>query len=53
VPVGELSRYGHEMGAILRRAICDTAVIRVARSHGRHRLDLHGARVLRLDGALV
>ena len=49
-PVGELLRYGHEMGAILRCATCDTAVIRVARTRDRHWLDLRGARVLRLDG---
>ena len=53
VPVGELLRYGHEMSAILRCAICDTAVIRVARTYGRHWLDLRGARVLRLDDAPI
>ena len=49
--VAELMRYGHEMGAILRCATCDTAVIRVAMTRGRHWLDLRGARVLRLDAA--
>ncbi len=49
--VGELMRYGHEMGAILRCAKCDTAVIRVARTRRRHWLDLRGARLLRLDAA--
>ena len=49
-PVAELMRYGHEMGAILRCAGCDTAVIRVARTRDRHWLDLRGARTLRFDG---
>jgi len=49
--VAELMRYGHEMGAILRCAGCDTAVIRVARTRRRYWLDLRGARMLRLDGA--
>ncbi len=50
-PVAELMRYGHEMGAILRCAGCDTAVIRIARTRDRHWLDLRGARTLRFDGA--
>jgi Family of unknown function (DUF6510) len=49
--VAELMRYGHGMGAILRCARCDTAVIRVARTRRRHWLDLRGARTLRLDAA--
>jgi hypothetical protein len=49
--VAELMRYGHEMGAILRCATCDTAVIRVARTPRGHWLDLRGARVMRLDAA--
>ncbi len=52
-PVGELLCYGLEMGAILRCASCDTAVVRVARTRDRHWLDLRGARVLRLDIALA
>jgi len=47
--VAELMRYGHGMGAILRCARCDTAVIRVVRTGRRHWLDLRGARMLRLD----
>ena len=47
-PVGELLCYGLEMGAILRCAKCDTAVLRVTSTRGRHWLDLRGARVLRL-----
>ena len=50
-PVGELMRYGHEMGVILRCPTCDTAVIRVARTGARHWLDLRGASALRIDGA--
>ena len=49
--VAELMRYGHGMGAILRCARCDTAVIRVARTRRRHWLDLRGARMVRLDAA--
>jgi hypothetical protein len=49
--VAELMCYGHEMGAILRCASCDTAVIRVSRTGLRHWLDLRGARVLQLDAA--
>lgn len=47
-PVAELMRYGHEMGAILRCARCDTAVVRVARTPGRRWLDLRGAASLRV-----
>ena len=49
--VAELMRYGHGMGAILRCARCDTAVIRVTRTGSRHWLDLRGACTLRLTGA--
>lgn len=47
-PVAELMRYGHAMGAILRCAGCDTAVLRLARTRNRLWLDLRGARSLRL-----
>ncbi len=51
-PVGALMRYGHEMGAILRCAGCDTAIIRVARTGDRYWLDLRGTVSLRIeDGA--
>jgi hypothetical protein len=50
-PVGALMRYGHEMGAILRCADCDTAVLRVARTRDRLWLDLRGARALRMESA--
>jgi hypothetical protein len=49
--VAELMRYGHQMGAVLRCARCDTVVIRVARTRRRHWLDLRGARLVRLDAA--
>jgi hypothetical protein len=49
--VAELMRYGHGMGAILRCARCNTAVIRVAQTRRRHWLDLRGARTLRLAAA--
>lgn len=48
-PVAELIVYGHAMGAILRCADCDTAVLRLARAGDRPWLDLRGARSLRLD----
>ena len=50
-PIAELMRYGHEMGTILRCAVCDTAVVRVARTRDRLWLDLRGAGALRLDAA--
>ncbi len=52
-PVGALMRYGHEMGAILRCAACDTAVLRVARTRDRLWIDLRGTCVLRIDTATV
>jgi len=48
-PLAELMRYGHEMGTILRCAVCDTAVLRLARTPGHHWLDLRGALNLRFD----
>ena len=50
--VGELMRYGHEMGAILRCPGCDTPVIRVARTRSAHWLDLRGAVSLRITGGV-
>ncbi len=50
--VGELMRYGHEMGAILRCPGCDTPVIRVARTRRGHWLDLRGALSLRIGGGV-
>ena len=50
--VGELMRYGHEMGAILRCPGCDTPVIRVARTPRGHWLDLRGAAGLRITGGV-
>lgn len=47
--VAELMCYGHGMGAILRCARCDTAVIQVVRIRHRHCVDMRGARRLRLD----
>jgi hypothetical protein len=47
-PLAELLVYGHELGAILRCATCDTAVLRLARTRDRLWLDLRGASVLRI-----
>ena len=51
-PVAELLRYGHEMGAILRCSVCDTPVIRLARTRRAHWLDLRGAVSLRMPGGV-
>ena len=46
--IAELLRYGHEMGAVLRCARCDTAVVRIGRTGGHLWLDLRGAVSLRV-----
>ena len=48
-PLAELMRYGHDMGAILRCAACDTVVLRLARTRDRLWLDVRGATSLRLE----
>ena len=47
-PVGALPTYGLELGAILRCAGCDTALIRISRLSGGYWLDLRGTTVLRV-----
>jgi hypothetical protein len=47
-PIGELLLYGHGMGAILRCAGCDTAVLRITHIRGCYRLDLSGINYLRI-----
>jgi NAD-dependent SIR2 family protein deacetylase len=47
-PIGELMLYRHEMGAILRCASCDTALIRITKIRGCYRLDLSGMSCLRI-----
>jgi hypothetical protein len=47
-PIGAAMAYGHEMGTVLRCPGCDTALIRVARTHGRYFLDLRGVISLRI-----
>ena len=47
-PIGELMLYGHEMGAILRCAGCDTALIRITHIRGCYWLDLSGMSCLRI-----
>ena len=48
-PVGTLLAYGLEMGAILRCAVCDTAVLRVGCGGRRRWVDLRGAVSLRVE----
>ena len=50
-PVGELMLYAHGMGAILRCAGCDTALIRITRIRGSYRLDLSAMRCLQITSA--
>jgi Family of unknown function (DUF6510) len=45
-PIGALLEYGHNMGVVLRCPTCDTAVLRIARTAGRLRLDLSGVSLL-------
>ena len=47
-PVGEAMFYRHEMGAILRCADCDMALIRIAQVRGCYRLDFRGVSHLRI-----
>jgi uncharacterized protein DUF6510 len=44
--IGELMLYQHGMGAVLRCADCDTALIRITHICGCYRLDLSGMRCL-------
>ena len=48
-PIGELMLYRHGMGAILRCADCDTALMRITHRRGCYRLDLSGMSRLRID----
>jgi hypothetical protein len=41
-PIGELLLYRHGMGAVLRCAGCDTALLRITQIRGYYRLDLSG-----------
>lgn len=45
-PLGALLAYGHGMGVILRCVQCEGAVLRIARTPGRVRIDLSGVRLL-------
>ena len=47
-PLGELMLYRHGMGAILRCAICDTALIRITHIRECYRIDLSGMSYLRI-----
>ena len=47
-PIGELMLYRHGMGAILRCAGCDTALIRITHIHECYWLDLSGMSCLRI-----
>lgn len=49
--IGALLEYGHAMGVVLRCPGCDAALLRVARTPGWLRLDVHGISYLRIpDG---
>jgi hypothetical protein len=48
-PIGELILYRHGMGAILRCAVCDTALIRITKIRGYYRLDLSGMSCLQIE----
>ena len=47
-PLGEMMLYRHGMGAILRCADCDTALMRITHIRGYYRLDLSGMTCLRI-----
>ena len=47
-PIGELMLYRHGMGAVLRCADCDTALLRITHIRGCYRLDLSGLTYLRI-----
>ena len=51
-PVGELMLYALAMGAILRCADCDVALIRITRIRGWYRLDLSGMSCLQIDAGI-
>jgi hypothetical protein len=48
-PIGELILYRHGMGAILRCAGCDRALIRITNIRGYYRLDLSGMSCLQIE----
>lgn len=47
-PMGALLAYGMEMGAVLRCAVCDTAVLRAGAGGAALWLDLRGAVAMRV-----
>ena len=47
-PIAQLMLYRHGMGAILRCAGCETALIRITDIRGCYRLDLSGMSCLRI-----
>lgn len=48
-PIGELILYRHGMGATLRCASCDTALIRITNIRRYYRLDLSGMSCLQIE----
>jgi hypothetical protein len=48
-PIAELMLYQHGMGAILRCAGCDTALLRITHIRGSYLLDLSGITYLRIN----
>jgi Family of unknown function (DUF6510) len=51
-PIAEQMFYLHGMGAILRCAGCDTALIRITHIRGYYRLDLSGMSCLRIAATI-
>jgi hypothetical protein len=51
-PIGEVMLYQHRMGAILRCADCDTALMRITHIRGCYRLDLSGMTCLRIGSEI-
>ena len=47
-PIAALLLYQHRMGATLRCAACDTALMRITHVRGCYRLDLSGVTYLRI-----
>ena len=50
--IGELMLYQHGMGAILRCADCDTALMRITHIRGVYSLDLSGMTYLRIASGI-
>ena len=47
--IGDLMLYGHRLGAVLRCAHCDAALIRITHVRGSYWLDLSGMSCLQIE----